>query len=84
MNPRVESVIPTDEYGLILTFTNGEVGTYDCTPLLDFGIFRELQDKTYFKKVQVVSGTIAWPHEQDICPDTLYVESKKGALKELA
>ena len=84
MNPRVESVIPTDEYGLILTFTNGEVGTYDCTPLLDFGIFRELQDKTYFKKVQVVNGTVAWPHEQDICPDTLYVESKKVALKELA
>jgi hypothetical protein len=84
MNPRVESVIPTDEYGLILTFTNGEVGTYDCTSLLDFGIFRELQDKTYFKKVQVVNGTVAWPHEQDICPDTLYVESKKGALKELA
>ena len=53
-------------------------------PLLDFGIFRELQDKTYFKKVQVVNGTVAWPHEQDICPDTLYVESKKGALKELA
>ena len=84
MNPRVESVIPTDEYGLILTFTNGEVGTYGCTSLLDFGIFRELQDKTYFKKVQVVNGTVAWPHEQDICPDTLYVESKKGALKELA
>jgi hypothetical protein len=84
MNPRVESVIPTDEYGLILTFTNGEVGTYDCTSLLDFGIFRELQDNTYFKKVQVVNGTVAWPHEQDICPDTLYVESKKGALKELA
>jgi hypothetical protein len=84
MNPRVESVIPTDEYGLILTFTNGEVGTYDCTSLLDFGIFRELHDKTYFKKVQVVNGTVAWPHEQDICPDTLYVESKKGALKELA
>lgn len=84
MNPRVESVIPTDEYGLILTFTNGEVGTYDCTSLLDFGIFRELQDKTYFKKVQVVNGTVAWPHEQDICPDTLYVESKKGTLKELA
>jgi hypothetical protein len=84
MNPRVESVIPTDEYSLILTFTNGEVGMYDCTSLLGFGVFRELQDKTYFKKVQVVNGTVAWPHEQDICPDTLYVESKKGALKELA
>ena len=61
-----------------------KIGPYDCTPLLDFGIFRELRDRAYFKKAQVVGGTVAWPNEQDICPDTLYVESKKGAEKELA
>ena len=33
MNPRVKSVIPTDEYSLILTFTNGEPGIYDCSKL---------------------------------------------------
>ncbi len=84
MNPRVKSIIPTDDYSLILTFSNGEIGTYDCTPLLDFGIFRELRDRAYFKKAQVVGGTVAWPNEQDICPDTLYVESKKGPVKVLA
>ena len=84
MNPRVKSVIPTDEYNLVITFTNGEVGTYDCSPLLEFGVFKELQDLTYFKRAQVVGGTVAWPHEQDICPDTLYLESVKSTSKELA
>jgi hypothetical protein len=77
MNPRVKSVTPRDDYQLDITFNNGEVGVYDCRLLLDFGVFAELKDIRYFRQVQVVHGTVAWPHEQDICPDTLYVDSKK-------
>ena len=32
------------------------------------------------KRMPVISmfyGIIVWPHEQDICPDTLYRDSKK-------
>jgi hypothetical protein len=76
MNPRVVSVTPTDHYPLQLIFTNGEKGEYDCSELLNFGVFTELQDQHYFKQVQVIDGTVAWPHEQDICPDTLYLERK--------
>jgi hypothetical protein len=64
---------------LLLTFTNGETGVYNCQPLLEFGVFRELQDEAYFRQVRVEEGTVAWPHEQDICPDTLYLESDKSA-----
>lgn len=77
MNPRVSKVIPTDEYKLLLTFANGEHGIYDCSEMLNFGVFQELQDKIYFKKVTVLDGTVFWPHEQDICPDTLYLDSIK-------
>ena len=77
MNPRVKLVLPLDGYKLRLLFTNGEVGEYDCTPLLDFGVFTELRDVNYFRQVSLFAGTVAWPHEQDICPDTLYLESKK-------
>ncbi len=77
MNPRVQTVEPLDGYKLRLQFTNGEVGEYDCTPLLDFGVFAELRDVNYFRQVRVFAGTVAWLHEQDICPDTLYLESKK-------
>jgi hypothetical protein len=77
MNPRVRSVVPLDNYKLRLEFENGEVGIYDCAPLLECGVFRELRDIAYFRQVYVLFGTVAWPHEQDICPDTLYEESTK-------
>ena len=77
MNPRVKAVVPTDEYQLRMRFTNGEIGVFDCTQLLDFGVFREFQDLAYFKRASVAHGTVVWPHEQDICPDTLYDDSIK-------
>jgi hypothetical protein len=27
---------------------------------------------------KVEHGTVVWPHEQDICPDTLYLEGKES------
>jgi len=78
MNPRVRSVRPTDDYTLELTFTNGETGVYDCRPLLGFGVFQELRDINYFRSARVENGTVTWPHEQDICPDTLYEESRRA------
>ena len=78
MNPRVKFVIAGDDYTLDVTFSNGEVGLYDCTPLLDFGVFKELRDIRYFRQAFVSGGTVVWPHEQDICPDTLYEDSTKS------
>jgi hypothetical protein len=77
MNPRVAEVFPVEGYKLKLFFTNGEQGLYDCTALLNFGVFKEFKDKNYFNQVKVLDGTTVWPHEQDICPDTLYLDSEK-------
>jgi hypothetical protein len=77
MNPRVESVKPLEDYRLLITFSNGENGIYDCRPLLGFGVFAELRDPDYFRQVHEELGTVVWPHEQDICPDTLYLDSQK-------
>ncbi len=77
MNPRVKSVKPLCDYQLLLEFTNDEVGIYDCKYLLDFGVFKELQDVNYFKQVSIVGDTVTWINDQDICPDTLYLESEK-------
>ncbi len=77
MNPRVSKVVPLEDYKLMLVFSNNEKGIYDCSDLLDFGVFQELRDKNYFKRAKVLDGTVFWPHEQDICPDTLYLDSIK-------
>ena len=78
MNPRVNKVSTTDNYQLNLVFTNGEQGIYDCSSLLDFGVFKELKNQNYFTQAKVIDGTVVWPNEQDICPDTLYLDSKKN------
>lgn len=64
-----------DGYKLELVFDNEEHRVFDCASLLDFGVFEELVDLDYFRKVGVRAGTIVWPHEQDLCPDTLYLDS---------
>ena len=81
MNPRVKAVVPKEGHKLEITFSNGEVGIYDCSGLLDFGVFKELRDPGYFAEARVEGGTVAWPHEQDICPDTLYEDSIKLARR---
>ena len=81
MNPRVQAVVPTTDYCLRLTFANGEIGMFDCSHLLTFGVFREFKDTDYFLRASVMNGTVVWPNEQDICPDTLYEESVKLASR---
>lgn len=83
VNPRVRQVTPSDGYKLHLGFTNGEHGVYDCSPLLGFGVFRELRDKNCFARVAVCNGTVTWPNEQDICPDTLYLDSVKATEQDV-
>ena len=76
MNPRVKSVRPLNNFELEITFQNDEVRLFDMKPLLNIGVFKQLQDWNIFKKVQPFLGSIRWTTGQDLCPDTLYLESK--------
>ncbi|RKL63754.1 DUF2442 domain-containing protein [Thermoanaerobacteraceae bacterium SP2] len=77
MLPRVKDVKPNKDYTLTLVFTNGEIGIFDMKPYLNDGVFKELKDWNMFKTVKPFLGSIQWLHEQDLCPDTLYLESEK-------
>jgi hypothetical protein len=50
-------------------------------PYLDKGIFKELRDISLFKTVRPFLGSIQWKNGQDLCPDTLYLDSKKAEQK---
>lgn len=76
MNPRPTAVVPKDDFTLNIRFSNGETRSFDMKPHLGFGIFKELADLAYFKQARIDNGTVVWPHEQDICPDTLYEDSR--------
>ena len=75
MNPRVKFVKPNANYTITLTFTNGEVRSFDVKPYLNIGIFKELKELSIFNSVKPFLGSVQWQNGQDFCPDTLYLES---------
>jgi hypothetical protein len=73
---KVLAVRANEDYTLDLKFDDGSVRRFDVKPYLQYGIFEELKDKQYFKRVKVAFGTVQWSNEQDISPETLYIESR--------
>ena len=76
MNPRLEKVEPMPDYFLKLWFTNQEVKYFDTKPYLSKGVFQELKSPQLFNSAKVIWGTVVWNNDIDLCPDTLYLESK--------
>ena len=76
MNPRVKNVKALPNYLLNLTFQNGEKKVFNAKPYLKYGLFQELKDQKKFQSVYVTMGTIEWENGLDLCPDTLYEDSK--------
>ena len=75
MNPRVIGVKPLDNYQIELVFTNWERRLFDVKPYLSIGIFQELQDRSLFNGIRAYNGSIVWPNNLDLDPDTLYLDS---------
>ena len=72
MLPRVSSVEAAEDYCLIVTFMNGERKKYDAKLLLTLPMYKNL--KKVFSLARVEYGTVVWPGDMDISPDTLYLK----------
>lgn len=72
---KVTAVKANDDHTLELNFSDGSVKKFDMKPYLKYPLFEELRDLPYFKQVKLGFGTVQWPHEQDIAPETLFLES---------
>lgn len=57
---------------LELEFENGEIRRFDLTPYLDRKPFNRLKDSSSFFGAHIEYGTVVWPGEIDIAPETLY------------
>lgn len=76
MNPRVTGVKPLDNCCIELLFANQERRVFDVKPCLTIRIFQELQDTALFNSIRAFNGSIVWPNELDLDPDTLYLDSQ--------
>ncbi len=72
----VERVIPRADFTLELEYANGERRIFDATPLLSIKPWTPLSNWSTFRLAQVEYGTVTWPGDLDIAPETLYDRSR--------
>ena len=68
-----------DDHLVYVSFDDGLAVEVDLSYLLDYGgVFEPLRDIGYFRRLRADSeaGTIVWPNEADIAPETLYERAK--------
>ena len=63
-----------EDFSLDLKFSDGSIKRFDAKPYLDYEVFKPLKNADYFKRIKIAFGTVQWTDEQDISPDTLYLE----------
>ena len=65
-------VVPRDNFFLELWFYDGSHRLFDARPYLERGVFVRLKNLDYFKQAYIAFGTVCWPGNLDIAPETLY------------
>jgi hypothetical protein len=73
---------PTEGYVVHVRFEDDLTADVDLSYLLDYGgVFEPLRDPAYFRRLRAdpEAGTIVWPNEADIAPETLYVHAQRRA-----
>ena len=73
----VISVKTRDDYTLELGFENGETRIFDMKPYMDKKPFVKLLNSPLFFKAAVQYGTVVWPGNIDIAPETLWFQSEQ-------
>jgi len=75
----VISVKPRDNHTLEIVFENGEKRIFDMNPFFDKKPFVKLFNSPLFFKATVQYGTVVWPGNIDIAPETLWTRSVKAS-----
>ncbi len=71
----VSSVVTDSDFHLTLIFSNGEQRRFDMRSYLHLPVYRPLNQPGYFALAKVNYGTVVWPGEIDIAPETLFDHS---------
>jgi hypothetical protein len=80
--PLLVEATPTGDFTIHVRFDDGTAADVDFSYLLDYGgVFEPLRDPAFFRQVRAdpEAGTIVWPNEADIAPETLYTQAQRRA-----
>jgi hypothetical protein len=80
--PLLIEATPVDGYTVRVRFEDGTGGSVDLSYLVDYGgVFEPLRDPEFFRRLRVdaEAGTIIWPNQADIAPESLYAQAQRQA-----
>lgn len=80
--PLLTKAEPAEEYVVHVRFKDGLAADVDLAYLLDYGgVFEPLRDLDYFRQLRAdpEAGTIVWPNDADVAPETLYARAQNSA-----
>lgn len=76
MAPKIMNIRASSGHKLVARFKNGKIRELDLTRYLNKGVFRELKNEQYFKKVRSIGIGVEWPRQQDLSAETLYFDGR--------
>ncbi len=77
--PLLTEATPLHGYTVGVRFEDGTSGEVDLSYLLEYGgVFEPLRNRGYFCRLRAdpEAGTIIWPNQADIAPETLYAHAR--------
>ena len=77
--PLLIEATPLEGYVVHVRFEDGTSGDVDLGYLREYGgVFEPLRDPAFFRQLRAdaEAGTIVWPNEADIAPETLYARAR--------
>jgi hypothetical protein len=80
--PGLTEAQPLDGYSVHVRFEDGTTADVDLSYLLDYGgVFEPLRERAFFARLRAdaEAGTIVWPNDADIAPETLYAHAQQRA-----
>lgn len=80
--PLLVEATPTSGFMVRIAFEDGTAGEVDLSYLVEYGgVFTLLRDPDYFRRLRadLEAGTIMWPNDADIAPETLYAYARRQA-----
>ena len=78
---RVAALPPAD---LLLTYIDATARRFACGPYLDRGAFVRLKEPSVFAQAHLAHGTVCWPGDLDIPPETLFLRSIPVSVEPVA
>jgi len=76
--PTIQSVSPSEDLILVVSFSDGTKKSYDVAPLTDKEMFAPLKNRAFFRNVSVEPGgyAVSWNSDIDISEYELWQHGK--------